>query len=339
MKIARLIAAMFAAAACGIANAICSRTIEITPALVACLERIGSTAGVPQPQWAYAAAVSTWGIVVLVLVVILGIVGVIADRWPYTLVNYALLLLAATYFALAFIACRAVGESAVSCNQKLSPTAILLFNGDGTSPNDVAAIERILKDNNFNYSTANSKRLNGMSESQLGAYRLLIVPGGNFEEIGNGLTSRTTASIRNAVRGGLNYLGICAGAFFAGSSPYNGLDLTSGVRFGFYAIEGRGVRKAAVDIAIAGSPARSHYWEDGPQLTGWGDVVARYPDGTPAIVEGNVDKGLMILTGIHAEAPESWRRGLTFTTPASVDNAYAAILIGAALNRTPLQHY
>lgn len=47
----------------------------------------------------------------------------------------------------------------------------------------------------------------------------------------------------------------------------------------------------------------------------------------------------MILTGIHAEAPESWRRGLTFTTPASVDNAYAATLISAALNRTPLQHY
>jgi hypothetical protein len=46
----------------------------------------------------------------------------------------------------------------------------------------------------------------------------------------------------------------------------------------------------------------------------------------------------MILTGIHPEAPESWRRGLTFTTPASVDNAYAAVLIRAALDRTRLQH-
>ena len=70
-----------------------------------------------------------------------------------------------------------------------------------------------------------------MSESQLSVYRLLIVPGGNFEQIGNGLTSSTTANVRNAVRNGLNYLGICAGAFFAGNSPYNGLNLTSGVRF------------------------------------------------------------------------------------------------------------
>ena len=133
---------MFAAVACVVANAICSRTMGVTPALVACLERIGSTAGVPQPQWAYVSAVSTWGIGVLVLVVILGIVGVIADRWPYTLVNYGLLLVAATYFGLAFVACRSIGESAESCQQKLSPAAILLFNGDGTSPDDGECSQR-----------------------------------------------------------------------------------------------------------------------------------------------------------------------------------------------------
>ena len=223
-----------------------------------------------------------------------------------------------------------------ACAPRSAP-AILLFNGSGTSPNDVAAIEKILKENDFSYSTANSQELNAMSESQLRAYRLLIVPGGNFEEIGNGLTPNTAASIRNAIHNGSNYLGICAGAFFAGNSPYNGLNLTSGVRFPFYAIEARGVRKAVVNVAIAGSPAVPQYWEDGPQLTGWGDVVAKYPDGTPAIVEGDAGAGWVILTGIHPEAPESWQRGLT--TPARADNAYAARLIGAALNRLRLQHY
>jgi glutamine amidotransferase-like uncharacterized protein len=214
-----------------------------------------------------------------------------------------------------------------------------LFNGSGTSPNDVAAIEKILNENDFSYTSANSRRLNEMSESQLRAYRLLIVPGGNFEQIGNGLTSSATANVRDAVNSGLNYLGICAGAFFAGETPYNGLNLTSGVKFTFYALEDQGVRKAAVEIAIAGSPALTHYWEDGPQLTGWGDIVARYPDGTPAIVEDNVGDGWVILSGIHPEAPESWRRGLTFNTTASVDNAYAATLISAAMNRIRLEHY
>ena len=93
--------------------------------------------------------------------------------------------------------------------------------------------------------------MNEMSELQIRGFRLLIVPGGNFIDIGNSVTSTTTANIRSAVRNGLSYLGICARAFFAGNSPYNGLNLTSGVRFSFYAAESRGIRKAAVAVAAA----------------------------------------------------------------------------------------
>jgi glutamine amidotransferase-like uncharacterized protein len=70
-----------------------------------------------------------------------------------------------------------------------------------------------------------------------------------------------------------------------------------------------------------------------------GEVVATYPDGTPAVVQGRVGERWVILSGIHAEAPEGWRRGLTFSTPTSVDNAYAVTLIDAALHRKPLPHY
>jgi hypothetical protein len=216
---------------------------------------------------------------------------------------------------------------------------ILLFNGTGTSANDVAAVETILKDDHLGYSTVNSRQLNGMSESQLMAYRLMIVPGGNFIAIGDSLTPSTTANIHNAVQGGLNYLGICAGAFLAGHASYSSLNLTTGVRFGFYAAESRGIRKDAVAIAGVSTLPIEHYWEDGPELTGWGAVVGKYPDGTPAIVEGLSGKGWVVLTGVHPEAPENWRRGMTFTTPASAANAYAGTLIEAALHRTWLPHY
>jgi len=50
-----------------------------------------------------------------------------------------------------------------------------------------------------------------MTEVQLRAYKLLIVPGGNSITIGNNLKPGTTANIRNAVtKDGLHYLGICA---------------------------------------------------------------------------------------------------------------------------------
>ncbi len=237
--------------------------------------------------------------------------------------------------------CLALISASCGVHRSTPPGAapILLFAGTGTSPGDVAAVKAILDRSGLGYAAVDSWQLNAMSESQIRGYRLLIVPGGNFIHIGKSLAPATSATIRSAVQNGLNYLGICAGAFFAGNTPYNGLNLTSGITFGFYAAETKGIRKAAVPITAPGASALDQYWEDGPQLAGWGDVVARYPDGTPAIVEGTFGSGWVILSGVHPEATEAWRRGMNFTTPASVDNAYAATLIQAALARTPLPHY
>jgi len=248
------------------------------------------------------------------------------------------LLICLALFALTLSGCERPGFSAVPLTSGPVP-GILLFNGTGTSPTDVAAIENLLEKSRISYSTASSAQLDEMSAARLRSYHLIIVPGGDFTRIGIGLEKETAAKLRDAVQHGVSYLGICGGAFFAGRTPYNGLNLTSGVQFGFYSAEGRGVRKAAVPISGAGTPTLDQYWEDGPQLTGWGAVVGRYPDGTPAVVQGQWGSGLIILTGIHAEAPESWRRGMDFTTPASADHAYAVTLIRAALDRRSLPHF
>jgi glutamine amidotransferase-like uncharacterized protein len=221
-----------------------------------------------------------------------------------------------------------------------STPPILLFTGTGTSASDVSAVKTILGANNLTYATANSSQLNGMSETQLKGYKLLIVPGGNSITIGHNLSSTTTTNIHNAVTNdGLHYLGICAGGFFGGYSIYNGLNLTSGVWFNFYADYYNGIHKAAVEISSPDAGALDQYWQDGPQFTGWGSIVGKYPDGTPAIVEGTSGKGWVILSGIHPEAPANWRTGMKFTTSVAVDNAYAGTLILAALSGTSLPHY
>jgi hypothetical protein len=217
---------------------------------------------------------------------------------------------------------------------------VLLFNGAGTSANDVAAVEAILNHNRLDYSTADSSQLNQLGEARLKAYRLLIIPGGNFLTIGNSLTPEATLNIHRAVQGGLSYLGICAGAFLAGhATDYRSLDLTSGAKFRFYSAETRGIRKEAVAIVTPDTLKLDQYWEDGPELSGWGMVIGKYPDGTPAIVEGSSGEGWVVLSGVHPEAPESWRRGMSFHTSAETDNDYAAGLIQAALKRVPLPHY
>jgi hypothetical protein len=110
---------------------------------------------------------------------------------------------------------------------------ILVFNGTGASLNDVAAVETILDHNHLSYATANSSQMNEMSESQLRGYRLLIIPGGNFIDIGKSLSSSTAANIHDAVQNGELSRHLC-GCFLAGnSSYYNGVNLTSGVKFWF----------------------------------------------------------------------------------------------------------
>jgi hypothetical protein len=66
---------------------------------------------------------------------------------------------------------------------------ILLFNGTGTSPNDVAAIETLLEKSQISYSTATSAQLDEMSAARLRTYHLVIVPGGDFTRIGMVLSS------------------------------------------------------------------------------------------------------------------------------------------------------
>src|SRR5437899_397394 len=103
---------------------------------------------------------------------------------------------------------------------------VLLYIGTGTSAPDVSAVKAILGTNKLTYATATTSQLNAMSETQLKAYKLLIVPGGNSITIGNSLTAATTTNIRNAVqKDGMHYLGICAGAFFGGYSIHNGVNL------------------------------------------------------------------------------------------------------------------
>jgi Uncharacterized conserved protein len=217
---------------------------------------------------------------------------------------------------------------------------VLLFTGTGTSSPDVSAVEAVLGTLDVGYVTADSTQLNGTSAQQLGGYKLLIFPGGNSITIGDNLTADSASNIRTAVQQyGVHYLGICAGAFFGGFSFHNGVNLTSGVSFDFYADEFKGIHKEPVTISFPSGDPLDVYWEDGPQLSGWGSVVAKFPDGTPAIVEGQSGQGFVVFTGIHLEAPESWRGSMIFNTPVSADLAYARDVYQAALDGTEHPHF
>lgn len=247
------------------------------------------------------------------------------SRWSVNITPLALV---------AILAC-AVGTA----RAQSGVATVLLYNGTGTSSSDVLAVEARLSALQLMYATANTLQLDGMSETTLKTYKLLIVPGGNSITIGDNLSHNASTNVRNAVSSGLHYLGLCAGSFYGGYSIYNGADLTSGVWFNVYADEFKGIKKEAVEISFPTGSPLDIYWQDGPQLSGWGSIVGKYPDGTPAIVEGEYGTGWVILSGVHPEAPANWRTGMNFTTPLAVDLAYADTLISAALSGTSLPHF
>jgi len=219
-------------------------------------------------------------------------------------------------------------------------TPVLIFNGTGTSATAVTAIVNVVKTKGLGYKTANSTQLNAMSQAQLAAYKLFIVPGGDSIKIGNSVSSKATTNVRNAVaQNGLNYLGMCAGGFFGGFSKHNGLNLTSGTWFSLYADYYKGIHKESVMISFPGGKKLDIYWQNGPDLSGWGSVVGKYPNGRTALTEGHWGKGFVLLSGVHPEAPAAWRYGMQFDTPLDVDLAYAATLVTAAFNGIMLPHY
>ena len=258
-------------------------------------------------------------------------------------IRHLILALGLLVAPLTFIACGSHQNGQVSENLPPPIPAAepaLLYNGTGASSSDVLAIEAVLHTQGIGYVTADSTEFNGMSKAQLAGYKLIIVPGGNSITIGQSLTTNTASAIRGAVaQYGTHYLGICAGAFFGGYSIYNGVNLTGGVPFDFFVDEFKGIHVEPVEITRPKDGPLDVYWEDGPQLSGWGSVVARFPDGTPAIVEGQSGKGFVIFTGVHLEAPESWRGSMMFNTPVAEDLAYAGTVFQAALNGTPLPHF
>jgi hypothetical protein len=247
--------------------------------------------------------------------------------------------------AITLLGCGSSGTQPAALPPVLPPAIksaepVLLYVGNGTTSADVAAIEAILKSLPLGYTTADQNQLDAMTEPELGGYKLIIVPGGNSITIGESLSTGVPGMIHNAVtQYGLHYLGVCAGAFFGGSSDYNGVNLTGGVPFNFYMDESKGIHIEPVVITLTDGNTLDAYWQDGPELSGWGNVVAKYPDGTAAITEGTVGNGFVVFTGVHLEAPAGWRAGLNFTTPVSVDVAYAGTVVQAALNGTPLPHF
>jgi glutamine amidotransferase-like uncharacterized protein len=167
---------------------------------------------------------------------------------------------------------------------------------------------------------------------------LFIMPGGASRYVSAKLDGAGNAAIKAYVANGGTYLGICAGAYYgcrrtewhpAGTVPIavdNELAFFPGIARGPLpfgpAVDDK--IAAIVPLTLAdGTVTKALYW-DGCRFEGAEPetVLARYADGSAAVIAGTYGKGRYILSGPHPEINDAQLDLMTFDV---VQNRHAEI--------------
>ena len=135
---------------------------------------------------------------------------------------------------------------------------------------------------------------------------IVLVPGGFGDaETFKQLFKNNASRVRNFVRKGGKYVGICMGAYWAGSHYLNMLQDVDAVQY--LSRPGTDTRRPhAKNISITwqGTPMNM-FWYDGCALVGDAskfNTIATYANGDPmAIIQGNIG-----LIGCHPESQQFW---------------------------------
>lgn len=227
---------------------------------------------------------------------------------------------------------------------------ILLYVGDGAWSTEVTSLRALFAERGATYKEVSSARLNQMTAEEMAQYGAFVWPGGQGGTMSRSLTTSAKDNIRKAVRQyGVGYVGFCAGAFVAvaptpaaGQAPSYGISVVDGPELEYYYLEEELTRAGRSDIAMtvhtfADGTSRDIVWYGGPMTPAIpGSVVAKYPDGTPAISQMWSGQGWVILAGAHPAAPQSFRdsNGLDDADGTDMDTAWT--LINAAVHQIEL---
>jgi glutamine amidotransferase-like uncharacterized protein len=163
------------------------------------------------------------------------------------------------------------------------------------------------------YDGANALNRNTTKEDAENLFRdaaLWVQPGGKSSIAVSNMTSQLKDALKQFVREGGGYVGFCAGAFastsWVGTTNYRGFEFMPG-----RSILYRNPRGADLIPITWNGKIRHIYWEGGPYLTelpeGKAEVIATYPNGQVASARSVYGRGKIFVTGLHPEAPQSWR--------------------------------
>jgi glutamine amidotransferase-like uncharacterized protein len=232
------------------------------------------------------------------------------------------------------------------------PGSALLFNGESSWEAEVDSLAGLLYSHNVTYREVDSSTLNAMSLEEISKFNVLIIPGGYAPTIAGTLNKATHEKLREAVQiSGMSYLGFCAGAWLAvapapepGKDVSYGIGLVNGPLLKPNYLTQAGQEFAIVDAQLPNGSKRDLLWYGGPITPDTASgVIAKYPDGTPAVTEIWSGKGFVIISGLHPTATQPILDVLGLLDPQADSQAIAPDLAWSFLNSTlhqiPLQTF
>ncbi|WP_409055167.1 BPL-N domain-containing protein [Streptomyces sp. SYP-A7185] len=217
-----------------------------------------------------------------------------------------------------------------SAPEKRRPLAVIYDGPQGCSA-CAPAIAKVLREAPQHYRTKYVKA--PLRAADLAGAKLYVQPGGGADLERTWKELKGSADVlRTWVKEGGSFLGLCFGAYLAGSDP--GFNLLPGDTDGYADSEGAVVdddRDTILRVTWRGKQ-RHMYFQDGPAFhfsdSADADVLATYPgNGLPAAAVARYGKGRVGVSGPHPEADASWYKGAGLENPDGIrpDLAYDLI--------------
>ncbi len=172
-----------------------------------------------------------------------------------------------------------------------------------------------------------------LDATTLAAAALYVQPGGGDDvELARRQMDSYAPAIANYVNSGGRYLGICMGAFLAGT--VNGFGLWPGEIEEYSGMPNADIHTDA-DVLVPvrwGGRDRQMYFQGGPYFTAPAStVLARYTNDAIAAFVAPSGRGRIALVGPHPEAPQSWYTENELANPDGIDDAPGRELVAALM--------
>ncbi len=187
--------------------------------------------------------------------------------------------------------------------KRVKKSGVCLYSGSGAEL--AKDVEFALNELDVSYSKADE---DDIRKGNLENYSVLIIPGGYTKRAVSSLGEKGFELIRKFVAGGGCYIGICAGAYLAAKRVE-----IPGRPQGLAIIDIENVRKTGIGmrkIYLQSHPITKDlkreleiYYQNGPEILIKGEVkeVARYKNGSSAIITASFGKGKVVIFSSHPE--------------------------------------